>query len=119
MGQQGIDIAATESLLATLHLKGIHPKILYTIPTFQNPTGLTLPEASRRAILDLARRYNLTIIEDDPYRDLYYDPTNGPLPTSLPPSTPSTTKPGWYAQAHSPKYSPQVCASAGPSPIPK
>ncbi len=83
MGREGIDVAATETLLDSLHLRGVRPKILYTIPTFQNPSGLTIPEASRVALLALARRYNLVIIEDDPYRELYYDADNGPLPTSL------------------------------------
>lgn len=84
MGPQGIDVEATEGLLASLHSRGVKPKILYTIPTFQNPSGLTIPEAARRALLDIARRYNLVIIEDDAYRDLYYDAdANGPLPESL------------------------------------
>jgi len=38
MGPEGIDVAATEELLESLRLRGIHPKILYTIPTFQNPS---------------------------------------------------------------------------------
>jgi len=83
MGPEGIDVAATEELLESLRLRGIHPKILYTIPTFQNPTGLTIPQSARIALLELARRYNLVIIEDDAYRDLYYDAASGPLPSSL------------------------------------
>src|SRR5438874_1815121 len=38
MGPQGIDVATTESLLDSLQARGVHPKILYTIPTFQNPS---------------------------------------------------------------------------------
>ena len=83
MGPQGIDVDATESLLVSLQARGVHPKILYTIPTFQNPTGLTIPEGARVALLDLARRYNLVVIEDDAYRDLYYDACDGPLPSSF------------------------------------
>jgi len=83
VGPEGIDVAATEELLESLRLRGIHPKILYTIPTFQNPSGLTIPQSARVALLEVARRYNLVIIEDDAYRELYYDAASGPLPPSL------------------------------------
>jgi 2-aminoadipate transaminase len=83
MGPEGINVAATESLLGSLQARGVQPKILYTIPTFQNPSGLTIPEASRVGLLALARRYNMAVIEDDAYRDLYYDACDGPLPKSL------------------------------------
>jgi len=56
------------------------PKFLYTNPTFQNPTGGVLPLAARRALLDLAARYHLPIVEDDAYRELYFDT---PPPPSL------------------------------------
>ena len=55
-----------------------HPKMLYTIPTFQNPSGKTLPEDRRKAIAELANRYRFIVAEDDPYRDLRYEGT--PLP---------------------------------------
>ncbi len=50
-----------------------HPKMLYTIPTFQNPTGKSLPEDRRKAIAELANRYGMVVAEDDPYRDLRYE----------------------------------------------
>lgn len=49
-----------------------HPKMLYTIPTFQNPTGKTLPESRRKTIAEIANRYGMIVAEDDPYRDLRY-----------------------------------------------
>ena len=52
-----------------------HPKMLYTIPTFQNPTGKTLPEDRRKAVAELANRYGMVVAEDDPYRDLRYEGT--------------------------------------------
>jgi len=79
----GLDVAGTESVLQTLHRQGVQPKALYTMPTFHNPTGLTLSLDSRVALLEVARRYNLVIIEDDAYRDLYYDSAEGSLPDSL------------------------------------
>ena len=51
------------------------PKMLYTIPTFQNPTGKTLPESRRKAVAELANRYGMIVAEDDPYRDLRYEGT--------------------------------------------
>lgn len=56
-----------------LKIKKHHPKLLYTIPTFQNPTGKTLPDSRRRAVADLANRYGMVVAEDDPYRDLRYE----------------------------------------------
>ena len=49
------------------------PKMLYTIPTFQNPTGRTLPEERRRKVAEMASRYHMVVAEDDPYRDLRYE----------------------------------------------
>jgi 2-aminoadipate transaminase len=83
MGAQGIDVEGTEGLLAEMWGRGVRPKILYTIPTFQNPTGLTIPEEGRKRLLELARRYEMVVIEDDPYRELYYDTDKGPLPRTL------------------------------------
>ena len=49
-----------------------HPKFVYVIPTFQNPTGKTLPADRRKALADLGSKYDVIILEDDPYRDLRY-----------------------------------------------
>lgn len=56
-----------------------HPKMLYTIPTFQNPTGKTLAADRRPKIAALAEKYGFVVAEDDPYRDLRYVGT--PLPS--------------------------------------
>jgi len=55
-----------------------HPRMLYTIPTFQNPTGKTLAADRREPIAKLAAKYGVVVAEDDPYRDLRYEGT--PLP---------------------------------------
>jgi 2-aminoadipate transaminase len=47
-------------------------RVLYTIPTFQNPTGRTLPLERRRALAAVAERFGLWLIEDDPYGELRY-----------------------------------------------
>jgi len=46
------------------------PKLLYLNPTYQNPTGTTLPIRTRREVIELAERYRVPIIEDDTYREL-------------------------------------------------
>lgn len=56
-----------------------HPKLLYIIPTFQNPTGKTLPLERRKKVAEIASKYNFIVAEDDPYRDLRY--TGEPVPS--------------------------------------
>jgi 2-aminoadipate transaminase len=53
-------------------IKAYHPKMVYTIPTFQNPSGRTLSLARREKVAALAAEYGVIIAEDDPYRDLRY-----------------------------------------------
>jgi DNA-binding transcriptional MocR family regulator len=48
------------------------PKFIYTLPTYQNPAGVTMPLARRHALLALAARYGVPIVEDDPYGALHY-----------------------------------------------
>ena len=60
---EGLDVDALEAELG----RG-GPAFLYAIPTFQNPSGRTYTEETRRRLLELARRHDLLILEDDPYR---------------------------------------------------
>ena len=48
------------------------PEIVYALPNFQNPAGVTMPEKNRRRLVDLASDYDFLIIEDDPYCELRY-----------------------------------------------
>ena len=48
------------------------PKLMYIIPTFQNPSGVTLSLERRKKLAELANRYGVLLAEDDPYRDLRY-----------------------------------------------
>ena len=54
-------------------IRRYHPKMLYTIPTFQNPTGRTLSVSRRKRVAELAAEYGMIVAEDDPYRDLRYE----------------------------------------------
>ena len=69
----GVDLGALSATLARLRAAGRRVKGFYTVPNFQNPTGLLVSQAKRRALLDWASRENLLLIEDDPYRDLYFE----------------------------------------------
>lgn len=75
MDEQGIRPDALETAIA-LH----QPKLLYTIPTFHNPTGISMSPARQEVVLDIAQRHSLIVLEDDIYGQLSYD---GPAPLPL------------------------------------
>ena len=60
-----------------------NPKFLYTIPNFQNPTGVTLTAERRRTLYSIAAHYGLLVVEDDPYGALRYAGENIPPVKSL------------------------------------
>jgi DNA-binding transcriptional MocR family regulator len=79
--QDGLQVEALAARLEALRPEdSAGVRFLYTIPNFQNPSGITLAAARRQAVLDLARRYDLLVVEDDVYRDLAYEE---PAPPSL------------------------------------
>lgn len=69
----GLDLEQLEEKINTLTAEGRAPKFLYTIPNFQNPSGVTLSQAKRKRLYELSIKYQLIIIEDDPYGDLYFE----------------------------------------------
>ena len=74
MDDDGIEVDALERRLqADDEADRDPPKFLYTIPNFQNPTGVTLARERRERLLDLAAEYDFLIVEDDAYGDLRYD----------------------------------------------
>jgi DNA-binding transcriptional MocR family regulator len=64
---QGVDTDALERLIVEHR-----PKFIYLIPTFGNPSGALLSLARRRAVLEMAVRHQVLVVEDDPYGDLYF-----------------------------------------------
>jgi GntR family transcriptional regulator/MocR family aminotransferase len=68
MDNQGMQVEKLETLL-----QQYHPKLIYTIPNFHNPTGTCLSSARRRQLIVLADRYNVPILEDDFVGDLRYE----------------------------------------------
>jgi DNA-binding transcriptional MocR family regulator len=77
---RGLRIDALTEAIRSVRAKGYRPRILYTVPTFHNPTGLSLSLRRRRDLVAVATRESVLIVEDDAYRELSYD---GPPPPSL------------------------------------
>jgi len=74
------DAGMRVDVLGDLLAGGLRPKIVYTIPDYQNPTGLSMSADRRQHLVDLARRYDFLILEDVAYRELGFGPLeNGPL----------------------------------------
>jgi 2-aminoadipate transaminase len=70
LDEEGIVVDAVAEKLAALKAEGVTPKLLYTIPTIQNPTGTIMPLARRHKLVALARQYGVPILEDECYADL-------------------------------------------------
>ncbi len=68
MLEDGVDLDDLES-----KMKAHQPKFFYVIPTFQNPSGKTTSLERRKAILALAKQYDVLILEDDPYGELRFE----------------------------------------------
>ena len=81
MDAGGMRVDALEDLLRA----GLRPKLLYTIPDHQNPTGLSLAADRRPALVNLARRYGFLILEDVAYRELGFDDARPPSLWALAP----------------------------------
>ena len=79
MDEDGMNIASLEKTVA----ENKNAKLIYTIPTFQNPMGTTMSLEKRKAVYEIARKNNLIIIEDNPYGDLTFDGTKTPTIKSM------------------------------------
>jgi 2-aminoadipate transaminase len=73
MDDEGMRIDELEELLDRLEGEGRRPKFIYSVPTFQNPAGVTLSLARRRRLVELARAREVLVVEDNPYGLLRYE----------------------------------------------
>ncbi|HJZ36582.1 MAG TPA: PLP-dependent aminotransferase family protein, partial [Solirubrobacterales bacterium] len=73
MDEDGLRIDLLEELLEELRGEGKRPKFVYTVPSFQNPGGVTLSLERRVRLVELARQHEPLVIEDNPYGLLRYD----------------------------------------------
>ena len=94
---QGIDPVALEEIVVRER-----PKLLYIIPTFQNPTGRTLPAQRRREVAEVAERHGFWIAEDDPYGELRYEGEHAPWIASFPAAADRTVLLGSFSKIMAP-----------------
>ncbi len=79
MDEEGMDMDHLEEVLRT----SPRAKMIYTVPDFQNPTGVTMSLARRRRLMELANQYDILVLEDSPYRALRFEGDHIPTLKSL------------------------------------
>ncbi|MFJ3171626.1 PLP-dependent aminotransferase family protein [Streptomyces roseus] len=78
------------------------PRLLYSVPTFQNPTGCTLPGARRAAVAEIAARRGLWLVEDDPYGELRFEGAEVPWLAAHPGAEDRTALLGSFSKVMAP-----------------
>jgi 2-aminoadipate transaminase len=73
--ENSLDLDLLEKNLRSLEAQGKQMKMLYTIPSFENPTGAVMPQANRKRLLELAEEHDFLIVEDNPYGYIAFDET--------------------------------------------
>jgi len=96
------DAGMRVEVLADLLAGGLRPKIVYTIPDYQNPAGLSMSAERRQELIDLARRYDFLILEDVAYRELGFGTTPPPSLWSLAPDV--VLQAGTFSKIFSPGF---------------
>lgn len=99
MDDDGMDVDALEALIAEA---GRTPRLIYTIPNFQNPSGTTLSEPRRRRLLELAHRWGSVILDDDPYGELRFSGQEVPGFRALSPEDPLIVSVRTYSKVLAP-----------------
>ena len=74
-----------EAVVRAMCASGKKPKFIYAIPDFQNPTGITMSLEQRKYMVKIARKYDLLIVEDSPYREIRFIGEPQPMLSSLAP----------------------------------
>ena len=86
LDERGLSADHLRERHAAVVAEGGRPKFLYTIPNYQNPSGVCHSPDRRRALLDAAAELDLLVVEDDPYGDLYFDAPPPPTLRSMDPA---------------------------------
>ncbi|MBT4100066.1 MAG: PLP-dependent aminotransferase family protein [Gemmatimonadetes bacterium] len=76
--EQGMCIDHLEETLKDLQRAGTTPRFIYTLPTYQNPTGSVMPRSRRLQLLDVAHRFGVPIVEDNCYADVHFEGAKEP-----------------------------------------
>lgn len=106
----GLDVDALAAVIASLPAP---PKLLYTIPDYQNPSGRSLSRERRAELVELCRRHGVLIVGDVAYRQLGFDGTSGPSLWSLGPDV--VVQMGTFSKVFVPGV--RLGWAAGPAPI--
>jgi 2-aminoadipate transaminase len=72
MDDEGMDLEQLKSVLGDLEKEGKKPRFIYTVPDFQNPSGITMSLERREELIKIAQESEIPIIEDSPYRELVF-----------------------------------------------
>ncbi len=70
--EDGSDVRGMERVISESISKGKKPKFIYVVPDFQNPSGITMSLEKRKSLLRIAKKFEIPIVEDSPYRELRY-----------------------------------------------
>lgn len=73
MDDEGMRMDALRETLARLEDEGKRPKFIYTLTTYQNPTGTVMPESRKRELIEIAAGYDLPLVEDNCYGDVHFE----------------------------------------------
>ena len=73
LDEQGMRVDALADVLADLRRKGTPPRFIYTLATYQNPTGSVMPRQRRLELLEVARYYETIVVEDNCYGDVHFE----------------------------------------------
>jgi 2-aminoadipate transaminase len=109
MDDGGLDVERLEDVLRA----GARPKLLYSIPDYQNPMGVSLAAERRPRLVELARRYGFLVIEDVAYRELGFDGVRLPSLWSLGPDT--VVQSGTFSKTFFPGV--RLGWASGPAPV--
>ena len=73
LDEQGMRVDALADVLADLRRKGTRPRFIYTLTTYQNPTGSVMPRQRRLELLEVAQYYETIVVEDNCYGDVHFE----------------------------------------------
>jgi 2-aminoadipate transaminase len=88
MDAEGLEVDTLAEAISEVRASGRRPRLLYTIPTYHNPACVSLSTERRARLLELARREDLVLVEDDVYRELVYEGEAPPALRALDPAAP-------------------------------
>jgi 2-aminoadipate transaminase len=112
---EGLDVDFLSDVLQAASRDGRLPKLLYVIPDHQNPAGVSLSNERRRALVDLADRYGVLLVEDVAYRELGFDGDAGRRPSLWSLSPDATVQVGTFSKTFFPGV--RLGWAAGPADV--